>query len=247
MKSFSAIQKLLKACKGDPVAMGQLADASSGGHMAEFCRTQDELLNEEIDRDVRDGYLGVAKQVQFLSTAMIMVLEIAELLVKDNEAAEALSQRWQKHGGEPPPLRDILTGAARIESAYSSATRPLQRLYVNALRGSYAPEIYEFGFGPELMDVLIQARLVPVDLEVLEDLRAKGGREIALDSIGEELESFERLAAGDCVEMRQVAQGRGKIFIRHRTDAVSPTIKVRITARGRRLLTMISAGQGAAS
>lgn len=238
------IGKLIRAAKGDPTAMAQLADAASGRHMERFFKTQDEVLKGEIDAMTRDGFLEIAKQVDFLSTSFIVVLEILDRLVADKERAVALEKAWDQHGGEPPPLRDLISGATRIEDAYSRSTAPIQRLYVDALRGSFAPAIYGFGRGPELMDALIRSGVGPVEIEHLEDLRAKGDRQIQLTAVDEKLESYEHLAGGDFVEMLQSGSPGHPLFIRHRTEAVHPAVKIRITPRGRRLLDMIAAGRG---
>lgn len=238
----SELGKLLRAASGDPSAMAQLADAASGRNMERFFTTQDEVLEGEIDKMTRDGFLEVAKQVDFLSTSVIMVLEILERLISDTEAAAALEELWSG-SDSAPPLRDLISGAARIEGEYARTTAPIQRLYVDALRGSFAPAIYDYGFGPELMDALLRSGVGPVEIEHLADLRDLGEAVMQLTTVNEKLESYERLTDGDFVEMMQGAAGQ-RIFIRHRTEAVHPQIKVRITPRGRRLLMMIAAGRG---
>lgn len=238
--------KLLRAATGDITAMGQLADEASGGHVANFFKTRDEVLKEYLDADTRDGFLLLAKQVDFLSTSIVVVLEILNRMVADKEAVEALEKLWEGRKEPRPELRDLVVGATRIEDAYAASTAPLQRLYVDALRGSYAPEIFDFGFGPELMDALIRAGVLPIDVERLEDLKQRGDIQLQLTSADDKLESYERLAAGDFVEMMAHTGTPGQpLFIRHRTQALHPNIKVRITPRGRRLLTMIAAGRGA--
>ena len=135
-----------------------------------------------------------------------------------------------------------------MATAYASTTGPLRRLYIQALRGSYLPDIYTVGFGPELLDALVASRLVTDDIEVLEGLEKDKTRQISLASHGPELESFERLARGDFVEMMQdfVAGHPGPAFITHRTQATLSQIKVRRTDKGGRLLAMIKAGRGEA-
>jgi hypothetical protein len=240
----ATVGKIIRAAKGDITAMAQLADEASGGHVAGFFKTQDEVLKAHVDAETRDSFLLLAKQVDFLSTSIVVVLEILERVVADQEAIAAMDERWESRASPRPELRDVVVGATRIERAYAGSTRPLQLLYVDALRGSFAPEIFEFGFGPELMDALIQARVLPIDVERLEDLKAKGEIKLQLTSTDEKLESYERLASGDFVEMMHAGGPGQPLFIRHRTQAVHPAITVRITPRGRRLLKMIAAGRG---
>lgn len=243
------VQKLLRATKGDMVAIAELADQANGGHIAEFLKSSDEKLKAGIEADTRDAVLEMAKQVAYNATQLRVVIEILSELVGDARASQRLDEKWTAagvDGGPRPDLRDVVVGATKIADAYSSTTAPLRRLYVQALRGSYAPEIYTFGFGPELLDALVAARLVPVDIDVLAGLEKERARPISLSSHGPELESYERLARGDFIEMMQdVSTGHVvAAFITHRTQATQSQVKVRRTDKGGRLLAMIRAGRG---
>ena len=95
------------------------------------------------------------------------------------------------------------------------------------------------------MEALIQAGVLPIDVERLEDLKQRSDIQLQLTSADDKLESYERLATGDFVEMMAHTGTPGQpLFIRHRTQAHDPKLKIRITPRGRRLLTMIAAGRG---
>ncbi|MBZ5709629.1 hypothetical protein [Nannocystis pusilla] len=239
------VQKLLRATRGDMQAIAELADQASGGHIAEFFKSSEEKLKSVTDADTRDAVLEMAKQVAYNATQLRVVVEILAELNGSQQAMTRIDEKWASSSDPRPDLRDVVVGATSIAAAYGSTTGPLRRLYIQALRGSYAPEIYTFGFGPELLDALVVARLVPADIEALAGL-GNLMRQIDLISHGPELESFERLARGDFVEMMQPSPSVGGplAFITHRTQATRSELKIRRTDKGRRLLAMIKAGRG---
>lgn len=243
------VQKLLRATHGDMMAIAELADQANDGHLAAFFRSSDDKLKAATDADTRDAVLEMAKQVAYNGTMLRVVVEILAEMIGDEQATKRIDEKWAASEDPRPDLRDVVVGATGLARAYGSTTGPLRRLYVQALRGSYAPEIYTFGFGPELLDALVSARLVPADIAVLEGLVKSKMRQLSLSSHGPELESFERLARGDFVEMIQVldAHGSGPAFITHRTQATQNQIKVCHTDKGLRLLAMIKLGRGEGS
>lgn len=230
------------------MAIAELADQASGGHIAEFFKSSEEKLKVATDADTRDAVLEMAKQVSYNATQLRVVVEILAELIRDEQATRRIDEQWEASSEPRPDLRDVVVGATSIAPAYASTTGPLRRLYIQALRGSYVPDIYTFGFGPELLDALVAARLVPADILVLAGLEKDKARQISLASHGPDLESFERLARGDFVEMMQdINSGNGgPAFITHRTQATQNQIKVRRTDKGGRLLAMIKAGRGEA-
>jgi len=246
------VKTLLAATSGDMEAIGELADQASGGHLAEFFRTSQEKLDSGIAEDTRDAVLEMAKQVAYNGTQLRIVIELVAALVDKADACAEIDRRWSTDTAdqsERPELRDVVVGATSIAPAYASSTAPLRKLYVEALRGSYAPEIFTFAFGPELLEALVRSAIIPQDIEVLADLQRSGVREFDLNlttPLKPELENCERLASGGFVEMSARGPFPGPLCIRHRTEALNPDLKVRITHRGRLLLTMIAAGRGEA-
>lgn len=240
------VQKLIRATKGDMMAIAELADQASGGHVAEFFKSSEEKLKEGLETDTRDAVLEMMKQSAYNSTIIRVVVEILAEMIGDEQATQRIGDKWATSAEPRPDLRDIVVGATSIAPAYASTTGPLRRLYIQALRGSFSPEIYTFGFGPELLDALVATRLLPADIAVLAGLEREKSRQISLASHGPELESFERLAQGDFVEMMQDIQSGsgGPVFITHRTQATQNQIKVRRTDKGGRVLSMIKAGRG---
>ena len=115
--------KLLRAVAGDITAMGQLAEEASGGHVANFFKTQDEVLKEHLDVDTRDGFLLLAKQVACNSTSILVVLEILNRMVADKEAAEALEKLWE---GRKEPRPSSATSSS-APPASRAPTRPRPR------------------------------------------------------------------------------------------------------------------------
>lgn len=244
------VKKFLAVLKGDPLAMAEFIDQETGGHLAEFFKTSQERLDRGISADINDAVAEMWRKVEHSATQLRIVVEIIDLLVGDQSAMDSVDAKWAaaEAAGERSPrpdLRDIVVGATGIAPAYASTTGPLRRLYIEALRGSYAPPIYTFGLGPELLDALVAARLVPVDITYLEGIEKNKTVTLSLASHGVELESYERLASGDFVEMMQDLQGgTGVTFITHRTQATQNLIKVRQTTKGSRLLAMLKAGRG---
>lgn len=246
------LKTLLGAAGGDLVAIGEIADQASGGHLAEFLQTSQEKLDSGLAEDTRDAVLEMAKLVAYNGTQLRIVIELVAALVEKTDACAEIDRRWSTptiDESERPELRDVVVGATSMAPAYASSTAPLRKLYVEALRGSYAPEIFTFAFGPELLEALVRAAIIPQDIEVLADLKRMGVREFNLSlttPLQPELENCERLASGGFVEMSARGPFPGPLYIRHRTEALNPELKVRITHRGRRLLTMIAAGRGEA-
>lgn len=240
------VKKILGAYKGDILTIAELADQASGGHVADAFKTSEEKLKSALDADTRDAVLELMKLSAYNFSAIRVVFEILDELLRDEQAMRRIDEKWSASTEPRPNLRDVVVGATSIAPAYASTTGPLRRLYIQALRGSYVPEIYTFGFGPELLDALVAARLVPADIAVLAGLEKEKTRQISLASHGPELESFERLARGDFVEMLQESPTVGGeiAFITHRTQARRTDIKVRRTDKGSRLLAMIKAGRG---
>lgn len=228
------------------MAIAELADQASGGHIAEFFKSSEEKLKAATDADTRDAVLEMAKQVAYNATQLRVVIEILAEMIGNEQANKRIDETWQATNEPRPDLRDVVVGATSIAPAYASTTGPLRRLYIQALRGSYVPEIYTFGFGPELLDALVAARLGPEDIRVLASLEKDKARPVSLVSHGPELESFERLARGDFIEMMQEidSENHGRVFITHRTEATQKQVKVRRTDKGGRLLAMIKAGRG---
>lgn len=228
------------------MAIAELADQANGGHIAESFRSSEDKLKAALDADTRDALLELMKQSAYNATAIRVVLEVLAEMIGDKGANSRIDAKWQASTEPRPDLRDVVVGATSIASAYASTTGPLRRLYIQALRGSYDPEIYTFGLGPELLDALVASRLVPADIAVLAGLEKDKARQISLASHGPELESYERLARGDFVEMMQdiTPSNSGPAFITHRTQATQNQIKIRRTDKGGRLLAMIKAGRG---
>lgn len=242
MMLLKKLQQLIGVSKGNPVAVVQTADAASGGHLTEFFKTSSERLEEAITTEVRDGFLEMAKIVEYNGTALKLVVEILDRLVSDQERAETLKDAWRDRD-DPPDLRDMFVGASAVAPAYATSTAPLRRLYITALRGSYAPEIFTFGFGPGLLKAMINSEVIPEDLDVLDTLATYGDKDLRLDTPSDALESYERLAAGGFVELMQNVHGAPH-FILKRTEALMLAVKVRITPKGRRLRVMIKRGRG---
>ena len=241
---------LLAAINGDLMAIGEIADQASGGHLTEFLQTSQEKLDSGLAEDTRDAVLEMAKLVAYNGTQLRIVIELVAALVDKADACAEIDRRWSAptvDESERPELRDIVVGATSIAPAYASSTAPLRKLYVEALRGSYAPEIFTFAFGPELLEALVRSAIIPKDIEVLADLQHNGIREFNLDAgLKPEIENCERLASGGFVDMSARGPHPGPLYIRHRTEALNPELKVQITHRGRLLLTMIAAGRGEA-
>lgn len=240
------VQKLLKATQGDLSAIAELADQANGGHVAEFFKSSEEKLKAGVDADTRDAVLEMAKLVAYNATQLRVAIEIIAELVRDKQISNLIESKWTGNSEPQPDLRDVIVGAVSIAPAYATTTGPIRQLYIQALRGSYAPEIYTFGFGPELLSALIAARLAPADIEALATLERDRTRQLSLESHGAELESFERLAHGDFVEIMQIANSDtgAPVFITHRTQATQRQIKIRRTDKGARLLKMIKIGSG---
>lgn len=247
---MSDVKILLGVLKGDLMGTAKFIDQESGGHLADFFKTSQERLDAGIAEDINTAVLEMAKRVDHSASQLRIVIEILELFTSDEAAAARIDAQWKaaEAAGEKTPrpdLRDVVVGATAIAHAYAASTAPLRRLYVQALRGSYAPQVYTFGLGPELLDSLVSAHIVPADVSHLEALEKSKTIPVSLSSHGPELESYERLAAGDFVEMMQHdGGGHGPLFIKHRTEAMVGQIKVRQTTKGTRLLTMIRAGRG---
>jgi len=244
------IKNLLAVLKGDPLATAKFIDQETGGHLAESFRTSQERLDSGIAEDINSAVLEMARKVDHSATQLRIVIEVLDQLVGDKAATDLIDAKWAaaETAGDKSPrpdLRDVVVGATSIARAYGSTTGPLRRLYIQALRGSYAPQIFTFGLGPELLDALIAARVVPVDINYLEGVEKQKTIKISLVSHGPELESYERLASGDFVEMMQMTEaGTGVAFITHRTQARKSEITVRQTTKGSRLLAMLKAGRG---
>lgn len=151
-----------------------------------------------------------------------------------------------------PDLRDVVAAAAALAPTYMASSGPLCRMYIEAIRGSFAPEIYEFSRGPEIMTALLKAGIRPDDIEVLDKLSQTTADFLMLtkaltgDLEDVKLEACERLAAGGFIDIvnKAMAENGHKIFITHRTEATSWNVTVRITERGRKLLVMMKAGRG---
>ena len=155
------VKKLLAVLHGDPLGTAEFIDQETGGHLAEFFKTSQERLDKGIGEDINGAVLEMARKVDHSATQLRIVIEILDQLVGDKAAMDVLDAKWDaaEAAGERSPrpdLRDIVVGATSIAPAYASTTGPLRRLYIQALRGSYAPPIYTFGLGPELLDALYQ-------------------------------------------------------------------------------------------
>jgi hypothetical protein len=244
------VKKLLAVLHGDLLGTAEFMDQETGGHLAEFFKTSQERLDKGIGEDINGAVLEMARKVDHSATQLRIVIEILDQLVGDKAAMDLLDAKWDAAEGAGersprPDLRDVIVGATSIAPAYASTTGPLRRLYIEALRGSYAPTIYTFGLGPELLDALIAARILPIDIAFLEGIEKNKTVTLSLVSHGAELESYERLASGDFVEMMQSSKGGTfATFITHRTQATTSEIKVRQTTKGSRLLAMLKAGRG---
>ena len=245
------VKNLLAVLHGDPLATAKFIDQETGGHLAEVFKTSQERLDSGIAADINSAVLEMARKVDHSATQLRIVIEILDQLVGDKAATDLIEAKWAaaEAAGDHSPrpdLRDVVVGATSIARAYGSTTGPLRRLYIQALRGSYAPHIFSFGLGPELLDALIAARIVPIDITFLESVEKQKTLSLSLVSHGAELESYERLASGDFVEMMQDinAGTGGPAFITHRTQATQNQIKVRQTTKGSRLLAMLKAGRG---
>lgn len=248
---MSDVKNLLAVLKGDLMGTAKFIDQESGGHLAEFFKSSQERLDAGIAEDINTAVLEMAKRVDHSASQLRIVIEILELLTRDEAAQARIDAQWQaaEAAGEKTPrpdLRDVVVGATTIAPAYAASTAPLRRLYVHALRGSYAPQVFTFGLGPELLEALIAARILPADITFLEELEKSKAVNIMMTSHGPELDSYERLARGDFVELMQENRQGGPAFITHRTQATQDRIKVRQTTKGSRLLTMIRAGRGEA-
>lgn len=244
---FKQLAKLIALSKGNPVAVLETADAASGGHVEKFFKTSQEKFGDASDQMVRDGFLEMSKLVQYNGTAIRVMIEILTEVLGNEDVTARFSQAWGASTEEPPELRDVIVGAAQIVSAYASTTRPIRHLYLDALRGSYSPEIFTFGFGPELLDALIDSRLIPSDIDVLRELVRQEKHSFKLLPGYSKIDACERLATVDFIEMHQDQRARSSdrvLFIKKRTDAASEHITARPTMKGRRLLNMIDAGRG---
>jgi len=256
-KFIELLEKLISVSQGDLIGVASLADDVAGGHIKKYFEDTQANFDAALAEDTRDALLEMWKQVQYNATGFRIVREIVELLHGDLQAVQRLTAKWDAQPSETPPeLRDLVVGAATIAPAFASSTAPLRRMYIEALRGSFAPELFTFSFGPELLNALVESGVLPGDLVVLSTLTQTTNTFIDLNEHrhgklspehAELLESYERLAKGGFVDMLpQSHDGKGPIVIKHRTEATYSKVRVLATPRGRRLLTMMKAGRGEA-
>lgn len=250
------LTRLIRAANGDMMTIASLADEVAGGHVKKFFETTQAKLDAATAEDTRDALLEMMKQVGYNATAFQVALEVLQLLHDDVEAVKKIAAEWETRKEPQPDFRDVVVGATIVAPAFASSTGPIRKMYIEALRGSYTPAIFVYGFGEELLNSLIIAKVLPVDIEGLGRLESSSEK---LDlsvmteppklppvdtSMEQRLECFERLAHGGFVTMVQQTQTGVQLFITDRTQATSWGINVRITPKGRRLLTMIRAGRG---
>lgn len=249
------LEKLISVSEGNLLAIASLADDVAGGHIKKALESTQSKFDAALAEDTRDALLETMKLVQYNATTFRIVQEIIGLLHDDVSALQSLTAKWAAQPGQTPPdLRDVVVGAATIAPTYASSTGPLRRMYIEALRGSFAPEIFTFAFGPELLDALIVSGTLPGDIDTLITLSTTNNEFIDLNELrhgkldanrSELLEVCERLAKGGFVDLLpQQHDGAGPVVVRHRTEALHSKLRIVMTRRGHRLLTMMKAGRG---
>jgi hypothetical protein len=237
---FSLLESLLVLSGQDLLAVTRLADAASGGHLEEYFKSSDTRFAAAVSEDTREFVLDAAKKVSYNGTALSVVFEILRSLHAEVEKVTKLSQKWERatQSDTPPDTRDLVVGATTIAPAFESSTGPIRKMLIEALRGSFTPEIFVPGYSQELLESMIFAKLVPSDIGALSEL-PPDGRKIDIYTMKEgqtdfDLEPYERLAKGGFVELRQAGVSSGaNYFITDRTQATAPNLLIRRTIRAR--------------
>ena len=240
------ITKLIRAGNGDILAIASLADEVAGGHVKKFFESTQQKLDAATAEDTRDALLEMMKQVGYNATAFQVALEVLQLLQDDVEAVKKIAAKWEVSKESQPDLRDVVVGATTIAPTFAASTGPVRKMYIEALRGSYTPEIFAWSFGQELLESMIGAKLLPGDIGVLSELTTKSSTriDVFVDSTSD-FDPYERLAKGGFVDLRQKGMSAGSpLFITARVQATTPAIDVTVTKKGHRLLTMLKAGRG---
>lgn len=243
------ITKLIRVANGDIIAIASLADEVAGGHVKNFFATTQAKLDKATNEDTRDALLEMMKQVGYNATAFLVSVEVLQHLHEDVEAMRKIAEKWKDSEAPQPDLRDVVVGATAIAPAFAASTGPLRAMYIIALRGSYTPEIFKWGYSRELLESMIYAKLLPSDIDVLAEVTQSAANYINLKkmtkhTVAVEFDPYERLATGGFIDMRQ---DRGTpLFVTARTQATCEDLEVRATPKGRRLLTMMQAGRGEA-
>ena len=122
------------------MAISEIADQASGGHLSELLQTSQEKLDSGLAEDTRDAVLEMAKLVAYNGTQLRIVIELVAALVEKTDACAEIDRRWSAHTvdeSERPELRDVVVGATSIAPAYASSTAPLRKLYVEVLRNGF--------------------------------------------------------------------------------------------------------------
>jgi hypothetical protein len=239
--ALKPIKHLLETLQGGPgLPALELADSVSGGHMKKAAKTSDELFSSEIDIDTREAALMGLDLARLNDARFRVVLELIQKII---DVEDELAKRWaDRPVEERPELRDLQAGAALVAKGYAQQqSHQRRRIIVDALRGSFCPEPYLWGFQDELLRGLIDSRLTESDINVLRSMSPPQQDILEGDGLltSPKMESYERLANAELVVMRT-----SENVVRSRLEiGRSSKVLVYRTHKGGKLLIMLDAGR----
>lgn len=246
MKTLTTLRKLMQftGTAGAVTAL-ELADAASGGHIADFLRAEQEKFDDALDADTRDAALQALDLARLNHVRIRLVLDLLGKLVDDQDR---IAHAWAGRPEPAPELEQVVAITSLVATGYTSQPSLVRKeLLLDAMFGAFDPDLFLWGQQDVLLQDLMDARLGRDDIEVLRALAQFGRPRGACTPMDAEMESWERLASRDFVEMMHLdtAPGNpGPRFFRHRTElhGNNNAFQVRPTVKGTRLLQLLDAG-----
>jgi hypothetical protein len=242
VEALKPIRQLLTALKAGPgLEVIELADAVSGGHIKAATKTSTEHFADALDTDTREAALMGLDLARLNEARFRVVLEILEKII---DVQDSLADRWEKYPVEQrPELRDLQAGAALVAGGYArQQSHQRRQIIIDALRGSFCPEPYLWGFQDELLRGLIESGLTLADFEFLNRLSPSQDLTLSIEEVihSDAMDTYEKLASVDFATI--LAAGN---LVRSRYEAAGlSTVQVRRSPKGTKLIEMIEAGRG---
>lgn len=243
MEALETLTKLMSFTGGSQVKTGlDLADAATGGHLAEFLKSTQEDVAVAVEEDTRDAALKALDLARLNEVRIGVVLELLEELLGNQKG---LSEAWEGSHHAPPEFAQVVAIASIVATGYTrQPSRVRKELLLDAMFGSLDPELFVWGQQDELLEGLMSARLGKRDVDALRALDSGLQGCVPEDA---RMEHWERLASEGFVAMQTMerAGGSGPAYIVHRTQLRGGvrSFGVTRTPKGDRLLQLLDAGK----